>query len=90
MAVSGGGALLERFPLKLHREFLFQGFLGHSARVAVYRGVLYWCLTVILFSEHKESLFNLFSNSYALHKILHLSFGALFIWWLLCAEKRSF
>jgi hypothetical protein len=30
--------LYRGFPLKLRIEFVFRGFVGHSARVAVYRG----------------------------------------------------
>jgi hypothetical protein len=36
----------EGFPLKLHRELLFQGFLGCGTKVAVHRGVLYQSLFV--------------------------------------------
>jgi hypothetical protein len=28
------------FPLKLHTKFLFRGFLGRNANMAVYRGAL--------------------------------------------------
>jgi hypothetical protein len=35
------------FPLKLHREFVFQGFHVHSVRIVVYKVALYCNLTVI-------------------------------------------
>jgi hypothetical protein len=35
------------FPLKLHREFVFQGFHVHNVRIVVYKVALYCYLTVI-------------------------------------------
>jgi hypothetical protein len=35
-----------RFPLKLHREFVLQGYCGCNVRVVVCREVLYLGLTV--------------------------------------------
>jgi hypothetical protein len=41
----GGSTLLVGFHLKLHWEFLFLGFCGHSVRVVVHRGVPYQGVT---------------------------------------------
>jgi hypothetical protein len=45
----GGKASPGGFPLKLHREFLFPGFLGLNVMVAVYRGALYRGLIVSVY-----------------------------------------
>jgi hypothetical protein len=39
--------------LKLYREFLFQGFHGSNARMALYRWKLYQCLTVCIFKTEE-------------------------------------
>jgi hypothetical protein len=38
-----------RFHFKLHREYLFRGFLVRNARVVVYGGVLFRSLTVFIY-----------------------------------------
>jgi hypothetical protein len=52
-----GWCFTREFPLKLHREFLFQGFCGHNVRVTLYRGALYQGMTVhqIYFRKHTLS-----------------------------------
>jgi hypothetical protein len=57
MVTSRGSALLGGFHLKLHREFLFRGFQGHSVRVAVYRWTLYQGLTVSFVTSMSLSFF---------------------------------
>jgi hypothetical protein len=43
----GGWHFTGGFPLKLSREFVFWGFHRCNVRLAVYRGVLYWGLTIL-------------------------------------------
>jgi hypothetical protein len=51
----GEWQLVGGFPLKLCREFPFQGFHEYNARMAVYRGVLFWDLTVQSSASHVSS-----------------------------------